>query len=76
MLESRILPYLNHFRLDKLKPTDIMKFYDMLEKDSQIRRIKHNNSYTTLRPLSQKQFLNIIDQLEQCFIRQFIAIVI
>lgn len=57
MLETRILPYLSHFRLDKLKPTDIMKFYDMLEKDTQIRRIKHNNGYRTLRPLSQKTIL-------------------
>ena len=57
MLESRILPYLSHFRLDKLKPTDIMKFYDMLERDTQIRRIKHNNGYRTLRLLSQKTIL-------------------
>ena len=57
MLESRILPYLGHFRLDKIKPTDIMKFYDMLDKDTQIRRVKYNNGYRTLKPLSQKTIL-------------------
>ena len=57
MLESRILPYLGHFKLDKIKPTDIMKFYDMLDKDTQIRRIKRNNGYRTLKPLSQKTIL-------------------
>lgn len=57
MLESRILPYLGHFKLDKIKPTDIMKFYDMLDKDTQIRRIKCNNGYRTLKPLSQKTIL-------------------
>ena len=57
MLESRILPYLGHFKLDKIKPTDIMKFYDMLDKDTQIRRVKYNNGYRTLKPLSQKTIL-------------------
>lgn len=57
MLESRILPYLGHFKLDKVKPTDIMKFYDMLDKDTQIRRIKSNNGNRTLKPLSQKTIL-------------------
>lgn len=57
MLESRILPYLWHFKLDKIKPTDIMKFYDMLDKDTQIRRVKYNNGYRTLKPLSQKTIL-------------------
>lgn len=57
MLESRILPYLGHFRLDKIKPTDIMKFYDMLDKDTQIKRVKCNNGYRTLKPLSQKTIL-------------------
>lgn len=57
MLESRILPYLGHFKLDKIKPTDIMKFYDMLDKDTQIRRVKCNNGYRTLKPLSQKTIL-------------------
>lgn len=57
MLKSRILPYLGHFKLDKIKPTDIMKFYDMLDKDTQIRRVKYNNGYRTLKPLSQKTIL-------------------
>lgn len=57
MLESRILPYLGHFKLDKIKPTNIMKFYDMLDKDTQIRRVKCNNGYRTLKPLSQKTIL-------------------
>ena len=57
MLESRILPYLGHFKLDKIKPTDIMKFYDMLDKDTQIKRVKCNNGYRTLKPLSQKTIL-------------------
>ena len=57
MLESRMLPYLGHFKLDKIKPTDIMKFYDMLDKDTQIRRVKCNNGYRTLKPLSQKTIL-------------------
>ena len=57
MLESRILPYLGHFKLDKIKPTDIMKFYDMLDKDTQIKRVKRNNAYRTLKPLSQKTIL-------------------
>ena len=47
MLESRILPYLGHFELDKIKPTDIMKLYDMLDKDTQIRCVKCNNGYRT-----------------------------
>lgn len=34
MLEKRILPYFGRFYLNKIKPTDIMKFYDMLEKDT------------------------------------------
>lgn len=57
MLESRILPYLSHFRLDKLRPTDIMKFYDLLEKDTQIVRQKNNNGKKTKKPLSQKTIL-------------------
>lgn len=57
MLESRILPYLGHFRLDKIKPTDIMKFYDMLDKDTQIKRLAKNNGERTLKPLSKKTIL-------------------
>lgn len=57
VLETRILPYLGRFKLDKITPTDIMKFYDMLEKDTQIRKIKCNNGYRTLKPLSNKTIL-------------------
>ena len=57
MLESRILPYLSHFRLDKLRPIDIMKFYDLLEKDTQLVRQKNNNGKKTKKPLSQKTIL-------------------
>ena len=39
MLESRILPYLGSFTLEKIKPTDLMKLYDMLEQDTQIKRL-------------------------------------
>ncbi len=54
MLESRILPYLGHFKLDKIKPTDIMQFYDLLSKDTQIVRRKNNNGKKTGKPLSSK----------------------
>lgn len=57
MLESRILPYLGHFRLDKIKPTDLMKLYDMLEQDTQIKRLAKNNGERTLKPLSKKTIL-------------------
>lgn len=57
ILETRILPYLGRFKLDKITPTDIMKFYDMLEKDTQIRKVKYNNGYRTLKPLSNKTIL-------------------
>jgi integrase len=57
ILKTRILPYFGKFKLDKIRPTGIMKFYDMLDKDTQIRRIKSNNGYRTLKPLSQKTIL-------------------
>ena len=44
MLNSRIIPYFSHFHVDKIKPTDIMQFYDLLSKDTQIVRRKNNNS--------------------------------
>lgn len=40
MLETRILPYFGHFYINKIRPTDIMKFYDLLEKDTQLVRKK------------------------------------
>ena len=43
MLETRITPYFGHYKLNKIKPTDIMRFYDLLEEDTQIIRRKNNN---------------------------------
>lgn len=57
MLESRILPYLVSFTLEKIKPTDLMKLYDMLEQDTQIKRLAKNNGERTLKPLSKKTIL-------------------
>lgn len=57
ILKSRILPYLASFPLDKIKPTDLMNFYDMLENDTQIKRIAKNNGQRTLKPLSPKTIL-------------------
>ena len=57
MLRTRILPYLSSFPLDKIKPTDLMNLYDMLENDTQIKRIAKNNGQRTLKPLSPKTIL-------------------
>lgn len=57
MLETRILPYLGSFQLDKIKPTDLMDFYDMLEDDTQIQRLAKNNGKKTDKPLSPKTIL-------------------
>ena len=57
ILETRILPYFGKFALDKIKPTDIMKFYDMLECDTQIRRLKNNKGERLTKPLSRKTIL-------------------
>ena len=57
MLETRILPYFGHFYINKIKPTDIMKFYDLLEKDTQLIRKKGNNGSKTKKPLSGKTIL-------------------
>ncbi|MCI9039508.1 MAG: site-specific integrase [Clostridia bacterium] len=57
MLETRILPYLGSFTLEKIKPIDLMKLYDMLEQDTQIRRLAKNNGERTLKPLSKKTIL-------------------
>ena len=54
MLETRLLPYFGHFYI---KPTDIMKFYDLLEKDTQLVRKKGNNGSKTRKPLSGKTIL-------------------
>lgn len=57
MLETRLLPYFGHFYINKIKPTDIMKFYDLLEKDTQLVRKKGNNGSKTKKPLSGKIIL-------------------
>lgn len=57
MLNSRIIPYFSHFHVDKIKPTDIMQFYDLLSKDTQIVRRKDNNGKKTGKPLSPKTIL-------------------
>ena len=57
MLETRLLPYFGHFYINKIRPTDIMKFYDLLEKDTQLVRKSSNNSAKTKKPLSGKTIL-------------------
>ena len=57
MLDSRILPYFGHYKLNKITPIDIMRFYDLLDKDTQIVRKKNNNGRKTKKPLSQKTIL-------------------
>lgn len=57
MLETRLLPYFGHFYINKIKPTDIMKFYDLLKKDTQLVRKKGNNGSKTKKPLSGKTIL-------------------
>ncbi|MEE0865626.1 MAG: site-specific integrase [Clostridia bacterium] len=57
MLETRLLPYFGHFYVNKIKPTDIMQFYDLLSKDTQLVRKKDNNGSKTLKPLSGKTIL-------------------
>ena len=57
MLETRLLPYFGHFYINKIKPTDIMKFYDLLEKETQLVRKKGNNGSKTKKPLSGKTIL-------------------
>ncbi len=57
MLETRLLPYFGHFYINKVRPTDIMKFYDLLEKDTQLTRKKGNNGEKTKKPLSGKTIL-------------------
>lgn len=57
ILESRILPYFGHFKLNKIRPIDIMQFYNLLEDDTQIVRKKSNNGKKTLKPLSGKTIL-------------------
>ena len=44
-------------KLNKITPIDIMRFYDLLDKDTQIVRKKNNNGRKTKKPLSQKTIL-------------------
>lgn len=57
ILESRILPYFGHFKLNKIRPIDIMQFYNLLEDDTQLVRKKNNNGKKNRKPLSQKTIL-------------------
>lgn len=57
MLETRLIPYFGHFYITKIKPTDIMKFYDLLEKDTQLVRKQGNNGAKNKKPLSGKTIL-------------------
>ena len=57
MLESRILPYFSNLYINKIRPTDIMQFYDLLGRDTQLVRRKNNNGTKTLKPLSAKTIL-------------------
>ena len=57
MLETRLLPYFGRFYINKIKPTNIMKFYDLLEKDTQLVRKQGNNGAKTKKPLSGKTIL-------------------
>ena len=41
MLDTRILPYFGRMYINKIKPTDIMRFYDLLSKDTQLERKKN-----------------------------------
>ena len=57
ILETRLLPYFGHFYINKIKPTDIMHFYDLLSRDTQLVRKRGNNGKKTLKPLSGKTIL-------------------
>ena len=52
MLETKINPCFEHYKLNKIKPTDIMRFYDLLEEDAQIVRRKNKNGKKTKNRLS------------------------
>ena len=54
---KELLPYFGHFYINKIKPTDIMQFYDLLGRDTQLVRKKSNNGKKTLKPLSGKTIL-------------------
>lgn len=56
MLETRLLPYFGHLYINKIKPTDIIKFYDLLEKDTQLVRKKVTMVQKQKSPYLVKQF--------------------
>lgn len=57
MLETRIIPYFGHLKLNKIRPIDIMHFYNLLEDDTQLQRKKNNHGEKTRKPLSKKTIL-------------------
>ena len=57
MLDTRILPYFGRMYINKIKPTDIMRFYDLLSKDTQLERKKNTKIVKTNKPLSRKTIL-------------------
>ena len=57
MLDTRILPYFGRMYITKIKPTDIMRFYDLLSKDTQLERKKNTKIVKTNKPLSRKTIL-------------------
>lgn len=69
MLETRITLYFGHYKLNKIKPTDIMRFYDLLEEDTQIVRRKNNNGKKTRKPLrrhyDEDQTKILVDNLQK-----------
>ena len=73
MLETRITPYFGHYKLNKIKPTDIMRFYDLLEEDTQIIRRKKIMERKQESHYLKRQYWNIIDYFQQCFIKQYIG---
>lgn len=66
LLESRILPYFGHFKLNKIRPIDIMQFYNLLDEDTQIIRKKTTMERKLENHYQRKQFWNIIDFYMQC----------
>lgn len=73
ILESRILPYFGHFKLNKIRPIDIVQFYNLLEEDTQIVRKKNNNGKKTRKPLSKKTILEHQDFFMLCCQNQCIG---
>lgn len=57
MLQTRILPYLGHYKLCTIKPTHIMNFYDYLSKDHQQTRFKNKQTKNVTKGLSSKTIL-------------------